>query len=54
VDFLDRDIAPPLIPLSVVLECAVSAETALGRRDVTLALCAKHTMLVKAFHLNIY
>jgi hypothetical protein len=37
VDFLDRNIAP-LIPFSFALECAVSAKTALRRRDVTLAL----------------
>jgi hypothetical protein len=47
------DIAP-LIPFRFALEYAVSAETALPRRNVTLVLCALQPTLVKAFHLNIY
>jgi hypothetical protein len=45
---------PPLTPFSLALEYAVSAKTALRRRNVTLVLCALQPTLVKAFHLNIY
>jgi hypothetical protein len=44
----------PSFLISFALECAVSPETALCRRNVTLVLCALQPTLVKAFHLNIY
>jgi hypothetical protein len=46
VDFLELDIAPP-IPFRFALEYAVSTETALCRRNVTLVLCALQPTLVK-------